>query len=370
MQVLEIDNKANEREFLSFGKTLYKNDPEYIMPLYKDIQDVFDPKINLYFSKGNACRWLLRSENGNTLGRIAAFYIDKKDGRWGGVGFFECENNQSCANALFNAAKGWLQEQGCTYMDGLVNFGERDKYWGVLVKGFKDPSYQENYHPPYYQNLIEQFGFLKTFEQTTSELGLGDLKLDRFIRLSERVFSNPDYHFEHFRMTEVTRFAKDFIEIYNQAWAARPDFNPITQEAFESTLHSLKPILIEEAVWFVYAKGKPAGFYVSVLDVNQIFKKLNGKLNFWGKIKFLYYRRFGKLDRIRGIVFGIIPSCQNLGLEAGMIMKTFQAMRAKHPEIVRTELSWIGDFNPKMHSLFEALGARTTKIHYTYRYSF
>jgi hypothetical protein len=128
--------------------------------------------------------------------------------------------------------------------------------------------------------------------------------------------------------------------------------------------------MIEEAIWFVYAHGEPAGFYVNVLDINQIIKHLNGNMNLWDKIKFLYYRRFGEINRIRGIVFGIIPSYQNLGLETGLIINSFEAMRNKFPQFTSTELSWIGDFNPKMHSLFNALGAKTTKIHYTYRYTF
>jgi hypothetical protein len=108
---------------------------------------------------------------------------------------------------------------------------------------------------------------------------------------------------------------------------------------------------------------------VNVLEVNQIFKKVNGELNLMGKLKFLLYRHFGKIDRMRGIVFGVIPAYQNLGLETGMIMKFHDALR-NHPKIFASELAWIGDFNPKMHSLFEALGAKTTKIHHTYRMLF
>lgn len=370
MQVKEVISFADKAEFHDFARRLYSSDAEWIAPLDKDIEDVFDIRKNKNFEQGNAKRFLLLNEQGETLGRFAAFYIQKTDGRHGGIGFFECAKNDEAARCIFDYAQYWLKTHGCTYMDGPINFGERDKYWGLLVNGFEDPSYQENYNHPYYRDFFESYGFRKIFEQTTSELGMQDFKMERFVRLSERVFRNPTYRFEHYRSNALAKYADDFIYIYNKAWASRPDFSPITKERIESTLHSLKPIMMEEAIWFVYANNEPAGFYVNVLDVNQIFRHLNGKLNLWGKLRFLFYRHFGKIDRIRGIVFGVIPAYQNLGLETGMIMKTFEAMRAKYPHVVRTELSWIGDFNPKMHSLFEALGAKTSKIHYTYRYNF
>ncbi|OYU96200.1 MAG: N-acetyltransferase [Bacteroidetes bacterium B1(2017)] len=369
MQVIEVISFKDQEEFIHFPKKLYSSDSNYVSPLDTDIRDVFDPKINKNFLIGNACRWLL-VRDGSTIGRIAAFYKMEDNSLNGGIGFFECINNFEAAKELFDTAQNWLKKNACKEMKGPINFGEKDKYWGLLVNGFKNPSYQENYNFPYYQNLFEQYGFEKVFEQTTSEIGLSDFKSERFIKLSERVFRNPAYRFEHFKLNRLNEFASDFIHIYNKAWAHRPDFTPITQDKIESTLVSLKPIMIEEAIWFVYANNEPAGFYVNVLDVNQIFKHLNGTMNLWNKLKFLYHRHFGKINRVRGIVFGVIPQYQNLGLETGMIIKFYQTIRQTHPQYTCAELSWIGDFNPKMHSLFEALGAKTTKIHYTYSYTF
>jgi hypothetical protein len=254
-------------------------------------------------------------------------------------------------------------------MDGPINFGERDRFWGLMVKGFKHPSYLENYNPPYYQELFEAYGFRKEIEQSTSEITMEDFNYERFNRISQRVLNNPNYRFEHFRMSQLENFAKDFMSIYNKAWAHRHDFTPMTLERVETVLRSIKPILLEDIIWFAYANNEPAGFYINVIDVNQIFKHLKGKMNLIAKLKFLWYKSFGRIDRVRGIVFGVIPAYQNLGLEAGMIMKFHNAIMT-YPNIRASELAWIGDFNPKMHSLFDALGAKITKVHYTYRKEF
>lgn len=368
MEIRKVDNPESKRDFLNLVRSLYRHDPEFVCPLDSDIEAVFDPSRNHSFEHGEACRWVLY-EKGNCIGRIAAFYNDKhiKDSeKPGGIGFFECIENRDAAFVLFDTAFQWLREKSCTAVDAPINFGEKDKFWGLLVKGFENPSFQQTYNFPYYQSFFEQYGFEKTTEQTTSEIVQGTFNYERFSRLASRVLSNPKYHFDHYRANELERFASDFIEIYNKAWAHRPDFVPMTQSRIQTTLKSLKPILMEDIIWFAYADKQPIGFYVNVLEVNRLLKYLNGKMNLWGKFKFLWYRKFRPIDRVRGIVFGVVPEYQNLGIETGMIMKFYDAIQL-HPQLSSIELGWIGDFNPKMHSLFDSLGARSSKLHFTYR---
>lgn len=373
MKILEVQHSSEANAFIRMAEGIYKNDPQWIHPLEQDIREVFDPKQNPFFKNGDASRWILYDDSGKAIGRVAAFYHERMKNQHGeptgGMGFFECINNREAAYLLFDTCKQWLKNRGFSGMTGPVNFGEKDRFWGLMVNGFTNPSYLENYNPPYYQELFESYGFSKIIEQSTSEITLNTFNFERFNRIAERVLNNPAYRFEHYRDSEIDRFTNDFLSIYNQAWANRPDFTTMTRERVMTTLKALRPILKEEIIWFAYANNEPAGFYVNTIDVNQIFKHLKGKMNWWAKIKFLWYRKFGRINRARGIVFGIIPKYQNLGLETGMIMNLYQAiMKMKH--LRSSELAWIGDFNPKMHSLFNALGAQTTKIHYTYHITF
>ncbi|MFA6259960.1 MAG: GNAT family N-acetyltransferase [Bacteroidia bacterium] len=373
MKILEVQNKQQENDFLRVASLLYKNDSQFVHPLEQDIREIFDPKENPYYHNGDARRWILYNNAGELIGRVAAFYHSKLKNQHGestgGMGFFECINDEKAAFLLFDTCKNWLKEKGLPGMDGPINFGEKDRFWGLMVSGFNNPSYLENYNPPYYQALFEAYGFKKMIEQSTSEITLDDFNFERFNRIAGRVLNNPVYRFEHYKDSEIDRFARDFVSIYNQAWSSRPDFTPMTLERVMTTLKALRPILLEEIIWFAYAHDEPAGFYVNTIDVNQIFKHLKGKMDIWGKLKFLWYKKFGKINRARGIVFGVIPKYQNHGLETGMIMRLYQAA-VKLPHLRASELAWIGDFNPKMHSLFNALGAKTTKIHYTYHCTF
>ena len=366
-QLISIDETATAKEFIDFPKRLYKGDANYIMPLDVDIEQVFDPAFNKAFENGACKRWLLK-DNGNTIGRIAAFYnkIETTAVITGACGFFECIDDFDAASQLFDVAKLWLLENKCEYMDGPVNFGDRDSFWGLMVEGFASPSYRENYNFPYYQSLFEKYGFTPEIGQTTSLIEKESFNFERFSKLATRVMNNPAYTFDYIHKDNLEKYAKDFIEIYNQAWAFHENFVPMTMDKIMVRMKQMKPILIEELNIFAYHDGKPVGFYINVLDVNQIFKHVNGKMNLLGKLKFLYYKRFVK--RVRGIVFGVVPTHHNLGVEVAMIMH-FRAALIKD-RYIQNELAWVGDFNPKMLSMFESMGAKPIKKHITYRYNF
>ena len=121
------------------------------------------------FKHGDAIRWVLKDEKNDLIGRIAVFYDKNKAYHnlqpTGGIGFFECINDQEAADFLFDAAKGWLSSKGMEAMDGPVNFGENFVNWGLLVEGFMQPTYGMPYNFPYYKDLFEQYGFKKYFDQ-------------------------------------------------------------------------------------------------------------------------------------------------------------------------------------------------------------
>lgn len=140
MKVTIVTNLKDEKEFIEVPLKIYQNDKNWIRPLDKDIKSVFNLKKNKAFREGEAIRWLI-TKNNITVGRIAAFYNKKKSTKdklfVGGCGFFECINDQKVANRLFNTAKKWLREKGCESMDGPINFGERDKWWGCKRDNFR-----------------------------------------------------------------------------------------------------------------------------------------------------------------------------------------------------------------------------------------
>jgi hypothetical protein len=375
--LIEVCDKKTEKEFLTLPVTLYKNDPNWIRPLDTDIQSVFDPLKNKYYRGGECIRWILEdTTTKKVIGRVAAFYNSKvaarNDQPTGSMGFFECIDNQDAANILFEVSRKWLLSKGMEAMDGPVNFGERDRWWGLLVEGFTPANYCNNYNPPYYQKLFENYGFRDYFQQFTYHRPINKERLSEEIQdKAKRIFANKDYSFRCVEKSKQNKYAKDFSEIYNQGWAKFPGVKPISESMANQLFKTLRPIMDERLMIFAYHLERPIAFFIMLPELNQIVAKLNGNFNLWGKIKFMYYRKIAKVcDRAYGMVFGIIPDFHGKGLEGALTMYFADVSETPGFPYKDLELNWIGDFNPTMMKVARQIGGEVVKRHITYRYLF
>ena len=163
-KIKTVSNITSIRKFHQLPFEIYKNDENWAPHPKQDVEAVFDKKKNKYFRHGKCERWILVNKGNKVVGRIAAF-VDKKraftfNQPTGGIGFFECIDNQTAANMLFDTGKRWLEKEGMEAMDGPINFGVNINYWGLLLDNFEFPSYYgQNYNPPYYKALFENYGF-------------------------------------------------------------------------------------------------------------------------------------------------------------------------------------------------------------------
>lgn len=373
MKIIEVSDQKTKKAFLDLPRRLYQDDPIWVCPLDNDIEDVFNSGLNNFFKHGSATRWILNDESGKIIGRIGAFINEKKAYKFevptGGCGFFECMNDQAAAKLLFDTAKNWLRERGMKAMEGPVNFGENDMWWGLLVEGFSSPYYGMNYNPPYYQQLFENYGFIKSYEQISNKVNLLVPFPERFYKIAKWVSQKPAYRFESLDIRRFDKYSSDFMEIYNDAWEGFEGFSPITADTIRESFRKMKPIMEPRMIWFAYVNDEPASMLVAVPDANELIRGLNGKLNLLGKLKFLYNKYVKKNKRMRAIIFGTKKKFQKHGLESATFISIggYVLPLNRYEEL---ELSWVGDFNKEMISIHEATGAKFSKKHITYQYRF
>ncbi|MFT3845342.1 MAG: hypothetical protein QM725_09830 [Lacibacter sp.] len=374
MKLIEVNDRQTVKDFLQIAVNIYKNDPNWIRPLDNDIESVFDPNKNKAFRHGEAVRWILKSDDGQLMGRVAAFTNKKYKTKGdevpvGGMGFFECVNNQAAADTLFDAAKNWLQGKGMEAMDGPINFGERDRWWGLQVEGFAPPLYCMNYNPPYYQPLFENYGFRLFYNELCYSLNVKDRLQEKFYHRHDEISKNPDYSAVHIKSNELEKFAKDFIHVYNTAWAGHGGLKEMDYQTAITMFKSMKTVLDEKICWFAYYKDEPIAIWLNIPDLNQWFKYLNGRFDLWGKLKFLWLKATKKNKKFLGLIFGVIPAHQGKGVDAYLIM---EAAKVVQSEMLYEdyEMQWIGDFNPKMMNIAASLGTHISRKLITYRYNF
>ena len=375
----EVVTSRDEREWLDLPKRIYKEYPQWVCPLDDDIRKVFDKSRNELFAEGEAIRWIALDSEGKVVGRIAAFY-DKEhalsyEQPTGGCGFFEAIDDQELADLLFDAARKWLSKRGLEAMDGPVNFGSRDSWWGLLVEGFEfEPLYGNPYNPPYYKALFENYGFQNYFNQNSYvwrvyEDNLSEIALEK----AHRLLSNPSYHIERINMRDLEGEAENFRQIYNKAWSLFTGVKPMEKEEAQSMLQKIKPIIDPNLIYFAYHEQEPIGFFIMVPDLNRIIGKFNGKFGIINQLRLLWNLKVSRsCDRVFGIIFGITPDYHGKGVESAImthILETY--VSTKRNRYKSFEFAWIGDFNPVMNRMIERyVCAKRHKMHTTYRYLF
>lgn len=373
MTIHEVTTATQVREFLHLPVKLYRNYPNWIRPLDKDIEGVFDPSKNKSFRTGKCIRWILVDEKQVTIGRIAAFINDKtvtkgNDQPTGGLGFFECIENEAAAFKLFDTAVDWLKENKMEAVDGPINFGSRDRWWGLLIDGFdRDPNYQCNYNPPYYQKFFEAYGFQVYFYQFTFYRKVMDPLAPRLAEKAELIKLDSNYEFRHIRKNEISKLAEYIYKVYNSAWGNRSENPEITLALAQLIVKQMKPILDTRLVYFGFYKGEPISFFISLPEINQIMKYVNGKLDLIGKIKFLWHTLLKTNKKAFGVLFGIVPEHQGKGVDGAMILESRRILQDVYNRYTEYEMNWIGDFNPKMIVVVEQVGATVSKKHATFR---
>lgn len=373
------EDKRLVREFLDLPKSIYKGNPSWVCPFDDSIEAVFDPSRNKLFSDGEAIRWVACDENGRTVGRIAAFYDREHAYSYeqptGGCGFFEAIDDQQLADMMFDAAREWLAQRGMEAMDGPVNFGSRDAWWGLLVEGYEfQPLYENPYNPPYYKALFENYGFQNYFNQNTYiwkcyDDSINDVVYDRV----KRLMSTPGYRFEPLGKGDLKAAAENIRLIYNKAWALFTGVKPMSEQQAQDMMKMLRPIVDRDLIYFAYFNDEPIAFFVMVPDLNRIIGKFRGKLNLINKLRLMWDLKVRRRsDRIFAIIFGVTPEFQGKGVESGMMKYMLENYVRTDRNHYRTiEFAWIGDFNPVMNRMVERyICARRHKVHTTYRYLF
>jgi hypothetical protein len=374
MELIQVGDKKSIDLFHELPIRIYNNDSNWVSPLRLMVENIFNPEKNRGFLDGNAQRWIILDHH-HVVGRIAAFYdrskIENSSEPAGNIGFFECENDQQSASLLFDTARDWLKSNGFTAMDGPVNFGENFFNWELLVDGFQQQGFGMPYHQPYYEDLFRNYGFKTYYQQFSYHLDITSRNLpERFWKIAEWVARKKDFHYKTFSFKEQDRCINDFISIYQHAWNKHGNYKKIDQNDLKMLIKDARIILEEDFIWYVYHKEEPIAFFMMIPDLNQILKHMKtGKLNPLNLFRLWYHRKRKTMTRCRVLVMGVVPKFQGSGIESGIFWQLRQVM-LKKPWFKEIEMSWVGDFNPKMISLFKSVGADYAKTHETLRYLF
>lgn len=373
IHIVPVTTQKQLREFAKFPWTIYRDDPNWVPPIFTDHLALLDPKKHPFHEHADM-QLFLAVRGGAVVGTISAHINHRhneihKD-KVGFFGFFEVVQEYAVAEALFDAASTWLREQGMEAIRGPENFSQNEEV-GLLVDSFDRPRViMMTYNPPYYQDFIERAGFGKAQDLyawliRTNVFDYDVQRLPRkFVRVADQARSREDLVVRKMDMKRYDAEVEIAKIIYNAAWEKNWGFVPFTEHEIEHLAQELKMILDPDIVHIAEVDGKPAGICLGVPDVNQALLKARPQPNTWSLpltlAKFLWHRR--KIDTLRLMIMGVLPEYRTMGIDALFYVETARSAFAKGYEYC--EMSWILESNDMMNRIIERLGGR---IYKTYR---
>lgn len=359
--IIQVNDKASWNLFHQVQDTIYKNDPFFIFPIKKEIESILNHK--------NVVCYVYLEKNGHPVGRIASFFDEEKNKNLahplGGIGFFESIDDEKIAAELFKTAENYLQKNGIHIIEGPVNFGERDRFWGLLTEGFYPPLYQENYQPPYYRNFFDRHGYLP-FEQIITFKGISAaIPFDRMKAVAQRIRERYPVEIKRLDYNNLDHFAADFAEVYNASFSKFAHFKPLVPSKVAEFMKQAKPIVDAELACIAYFENKPAGFIALYPDINPFLKGLKGELSGWKVIQFLIRKNLARTFNAKGMGFGIHPEYQSKGIFALLLdhLSTPRNVK-KYPQMF---LAGIRAHNKEIISMYSKMEVEKNRIHHTYR---
>jgi GNAT superfamily N-acetyltransferase len=366
--VRPVQSRRDRKEFIELPYRLHSSSGVWVPPLRLERRIFLMPSQNAFFSHG-AAQLFLAERDGRVVGRISAQYDDEFNRhhghRWGMFGFLELEDDPDILPPLLEAASGWLRAHGRDHMVGPMDFTMNDEC-GLLIDGFDlEPLIKQPWHPPYYQARCEAAGLAKAVDLFMWELEISDRTkiLPVVFKLAEQV--EPRHGIKIRRMTRrgLRRDMDRFADVYNSAWSDNWGFTPFGKRDLDVYAQELQ--LVYDRNWFMVAEtpeGDTAAVAITVLDVNQALRKMNGRLlplGWWH-----YLRKGSYIDRVRVGFLGVKPSYQHTGVAAALYVEHFDtAVRARQK---RGEMGWILESNRNMNRAMEAMGGRIVKRYRVY----
>jgi GNAT superfamily N-acetyltransferase len=367
MAVEQIDptrSKALKR-FLTFPLSLYRDSPHWICPILSEQKRFLQPN-SPFFQHADGALFVVRKDD-RIAGRIGAVvnrrYNEFQQEKTGFFGFYECINDQSVANELFDTAADYLRQQGMERMRGPASFSTNEEC-ALLVEGFDAaPVLMMPYNPKYYMGLLEQYGFSKAMDLFAYRIE-PSMVTKRVERGSKLLGKRLSINIRPFRRREYWKEAKRLLEVYNSAWSKNWGFVPWTEREFFHLAKSMRTIADLDLVFIAEDGDRPVGFSLALPDVNQALKHIQGRLHPLALIKLLYYSR--KINAIRIPMLGVIKEYRNRGIDNLLYYYTItEGIRKGYKW---AEMSWILESNAEINRALEKMGGVRYKRYRFYDY--
>ena len=371
IDIIKVNTKALRKEFVEFQYELYRDCKQFVPPFKNDIYAMMNEKKHPFYDH-SISEFFLAKRDGKVVGKLSMLinrpfneYHNTKDSEFY---LFDCIDDQEVANALLDHATKWTLEHGMNRIVGPKGYGPLDGY-GIQVEGFEHRQMMNmmNYNYPYYQRLVENYGFVKEVDFVSSYARLDEFvlpeKIKKAIEIAKKRGSLTVKSFKNKK--EIYAWKDKLRDAYNKSFVKNWEYYPLSDRELKFVIDNAIGFVIPEIVKFILDKdGEAVGFVLPFPDVSATMQKNKGKL---GPIEIVRLMR--ALNQTEWLDFngiGILPEYQGMGGNA-LLMEALESAAREHPRFVHTELTQVAETATQMRKDLANLGVRFYKNHRVYK---
>ena len=368
VRVSPVAGRSDRDLFLKLPWHLYGKDSNWVPPIISLQRQRLSPKANPFFQHAEVA-FFLAWRDGDPVGRISA-QVDHEHNRYhseqtGLFGFFECQDDQEVAAALFDAAERWLLKAGMELARGPMSFSINDEV-GLLIDGFDSPpTFMMPYNPPYYPALLEDCGYKKAKDLFAWRWDWHEVP--RAHQVGARMRQLPDVTVRTLDMKRFEEDVRNILDIFNDAWRDNWGFVPVTDSEAEKLAKDLRLLINPEIVIFAEVAGVPAAVLLALPNLNEAIHDLNGHLLPLGALKVLWRLKIRGLKTARLALMGLRPEYRTrryVGLT--YLLGDEIHRRAQEQHVQWGELGWTLEDNHIAHSYLRKVGCKHYKTYRIY----
>lgn len=373
IEIIPVETKKEKKAFVEFQYELYKDVPQFVPPFKADVYMQLNKEKHPWYEHSESDQWIAQRD-GKVVGRIAALenkrFNDFHKTKQGSFYLFDCINDQDVANALFDTAIAWAKARGLNQIVGPKGYGPLDGY-GIQIEGndHRQMMNMMNYNFPYYQTLVETYGFTKEVDFVSSFV-----KPQEFV-MPEKIKKAVGIARKRARLTiksfkdkkEIRAWKTRIKEAYNGAFVQNWEYYPLTDRELDYVLNNALLVVIPTMVQVILNEnGDLVGFVLPFPDISRAMQKNKGKMGPIEIIRLLL--ELNKTDWVCYNGIAILPEYQGMGGNA-LLFDTLLAATQKHPRLVNGELSQVAETAVQMRKDLLNLGVKPYKNHRVYKYS-
>lgn len=361
LRIVPVSSEKDMDDFIQLPFAIYEGDPHWVPPVLSHLRSFLDPKTGPFYEIGEVQLFLAKDGN-RTVGRISAHlnfaYEKHHDTDTGFFGFFESIDDQATADALFQAAADWVKARGKKKLHGPLSFGIYDEV-GLLIDGYRQrPVMFHTYNYPYYEKLVENWGFKKAFDWFAYIIDRLPAPVPELIKRRDEIMAAAGLTITQGKTSEFIKQAPQVMEMFNSLWSKNWGHVPLTERQFTEFVVQLKPILRPELVNFIEEDGEIVAFSIVAPDINHTLHKTRGKLNWLGMLRLFYDCRIAPLKASRAIIMGVKKSYQWKKLHHALILNIMITLSRWQGNGVWCDCSLIPESLVKWNKTLQMFGGR------------